>query len=305
MNPDKHTLAEYFVDVGHGHQLYVQDWGKKTARVPIIFLHGGPGSSVQDKYKRLFHPTTQRVIFFDQRGCGKSLPYGSLEHNTTDDLVKDIETIADKLGIRTFIINGGSWGSTLALVFAIRHPKRVHALVMSGILTGTSSEINWLDKGKFAPFFPDVWQQYLDATPKSAHHDPSSYHFQRVLGNDPVAIKQSAYAYDCLEGGVIQLDDRVSLDDFETYDPAGMRLEIHYLSNKLFLPDNYVFKNATKLTMPVYMVQGRYDMVCPPITAYNLYNKLPKGHLIWTIGGHKDEHESWNIQRTILSELTR
>ena len=304
MNPDEFTNRELFVEVGDGHELYVQDWGNREAEMPILFLHGGPGGSVKGSNKRGFDPTKQRVIFYDQRGSGKSLPYGSLDHNTTADLIEDIEKIADKLELKKFIITGGSWGSCLALAYALKYPERVKAMVLFGIFTGSQNEIDWLDQGQFQTFYPEVWERYIAATPKAYRNNPSKYHFEKALGNDEIQAKKSAYAYENLEGGVIQLDDRPRLEDFETYDPAGIRIEMHYLKNRCFMPDRHILDNAHRLNMPVYLVQGRYDMVCPPATAYELSKKLPDGHLIWAIGGHKNEHEGWNLMRTILLQLS-
>ncbi|HVS58219.1 MAG TPA: alpha/beta fold hydrolase [Candidatus Saccharimonadales bacterium] len=303
MTPDQHTIQETFIEVGNSHTLYVHDWGNKKA-TPIVYLHGGPGSQCKDGNKDLFDPTTQRVVFFDQRGCGKSLPYGSLEHNTTQALVEDIEKIAAHLKLDKFILTGGSWGSCLALAYGLKYPKRVKAMALRGIFTGSQAEINWLDQGRWSVFFPDAWDKYLDHTPKSHHDNPSHYHFGRALGNDLVAAKESAYAYDNLEGSVIKLDDRFTPDNYEEYDPAGIKIEIAYMQNRCFMPDRFILDNAHKLTMPIWLVQGRYDMVCPPVMAYELHHKLPDSHLTWVTGGHKDEHEGWNILRTILLQLT-
>lgn len=291
------------LDVGDGHTLYVQEWGNPKVSVPIIFLHGGPGSQVKDKYKGRFNPQTQRVIFFDQRGCGKSTPYGSLENNTTDELIEDITKIANACNAKTFVIHGCSWGSTLALAYALKYPDRVHALVIGGVFTGSKTELNWLDKGQFKTFYPDVWQAYLDKTPTAHHSDPSKYHFDKVINGTADEQKLSGYAYDCLEAGVIQLNDRHEAEDFETYDPAGIKMEMHYMSNGCFMPERHILNNAEKLTMPVYIVQGRYDMVCPPQTAYELHSKLPNSKLYWTLSGHKHEHEGENIFRSIFASL--
>jgi len=293
------------LDVGDGHTLFIQEWGNSEASVPIIFLHGGPGSQVKDKHKRPFNPKTHRVIFFDQRGCGKSTPYGSLEHNTTSELIADISKIADTFNAKTFILNGSSWGSTLALAYALAHPERVHALVIGGIFTGSKAEADWIDKGQFKTFFPDVWQAYLDKTPPEHQSNPSKYHFDKAIHGTPKEQKLSGYAYDCLESGVIQLDDRQEPESFEEYDPAGIRIEMQYLTNGCFLSDRNILDNAHKLTMPVHIVQGRYDMVCPPHTAYELHNKLSNSQLYWTLGGHKHEHEAENIFRSIFASLVQ
>tara|TARA_B100001245_G_scaffold236497_1_gene227783 strand:- start:16197 stop:17114 length:918 start_codon:yes stop_codon:yes gene_type:complete len=303
MNKDEFTNQELMLDVGDGHKLYVQDWGNKSANVVIFYLHGGPGSGSKDKHKRLFDPTTHRVVFYDQRGCGKSTPYGSLRNNTSQDLVEDIVKIADKLGINRFVVHGTSWGSTLALLFAIAHPERVEQLVIGGVFTGSKNEIDWLDQGLMKTHFPDVWQKYLESTPKKYRDNPSKYHFKRVLEGDADIQKRAGYTYENLEGGVMLFDDRSSTEDYETYDHTGIRIEIHYLANHCFLPDRYVFNNVNKLTMPVHIVQGRYDMVCPPQAAYELYQKLPNAKLYWTLSNHKVEHEGENIFRAIFNGM--
>jgi proline iminopeptidase len=303
MTPDEYTLHETFLDVGDGHSLYIHDWGNAKAKLPIIFLHGGPGSGSKDKYKTGFDPEFQRVIFFDQRGCGRSLPYGSLEHNTTADLVEDIEKIATYLKLKKFVLNGGSWGCALALAYTIKYPQRVKAMVLSGIFTCSKAEIEWLDKGQFVKHFPDVWDIYVNETPKAQQANPSKYHFAQALGTDEAAAKASAYAYENLEGALLNLDDRFTPDKFDEYDPTGIKIEIHYLVNDCFLPDHYILHNASKLKMPIHLVQGRYDMVCPPITAYELHHKLPNSWLTWTTSGHKAERETWSVIRTLLLQL--
>lgn len=304
MTPDEHTILETFVEVGDGHSLYVHEWGNSKAKLPVLFLHGGPGGGCKDRHKQGFDPRQQRVIFFDQRGSGKSLPYGSLEHNTTKELVVDIEKIARHLKLEQFVISGSSWGVCLALAYALQYPKRIRAIVLSGIFTGSQAEIDWLDKGGFRDFFPDVWQRYLDATPRVHHANPSAYHYKRALSDNEQAAKLSAYTYNNLEAGVMSLDDRFIPENFEDFDHTYTRIEIHFLSNRCFLPDRHILDNAHKLKMPVWLVQGRYDFVCPPKAAYELHQKLPNSQLMWTVSGHRAEHENWNVMRTILLQLT-
>lgn len=305
MTPDEHTIQEFFLDVGDGHQLYVYDWGNKKAKTPIIYLHGGPGGSCSDKAKNKFNPAIQRIIFFDQRGSGKSLPYGSLEHNTTPDLVEDIEKIARHLKLQKFVLTGGSWGASLALFYGIRYPQRVAAMVIDGIWTCRKIENDWLDKGGFRKFLPDVWQKYVDTVPRKYADDPSKYHFKRILGNDSGAARESGYAYESLESGIVGLDDRFVPENPTEFDPAGIRIEVSYITNGAFMPDGYIMKHAPKLTMPVWLIQGRYDMVCPPQTAHELVQKLPQGQLVWAISGHKAEHEIWSIAKVLLLQATQ
>jgi len=305
MTPDNYTIQETFVEVGDGYTLYVHEWGNKAATTPVLFLHGGPGGQCRDSHKGVFDPTRQRVIFFDQRGCGRSLPYGSLDHNTTQNIIEDIEKILEHLGVSSVILHGGSWGSALALFYGLAHSEHVKAMVLHGIWTSSKAENAWLDKGGFQTFYPDSWQRYAATVPTKYRHDPSSYHFPRILGDDPEAAKQSGYAYENLEGSAIALDSRSTPDKYEEFDPAGIRIEVYYLVNQCFMPERYILDNAAKLTMPIYLVQGRYDMVCPPMTAYELHQKLPTSELIWTISGHKAERESWNLMRTLMLQLTK
>lgn len=304
MTPDEYTNSEQMLDVGDGHTLYVQDWGRADAKTPIMFLHGGPGSSCQDKHRENFDPQCERVIFFDQRGSGKSQPYGSLEHNTTDDLIEDVEKIADHFGLKQFILFGSSWGSTLALAYALKYPARVKAMVLRGIFTGSADEADYLNRGGWATHFPEIWDTYLDHTPKAHHDDPTAYHVQRILGSDARAAKESAYAYANMDSALLTLDDRFTARPFDDFDPTQAIIQAHYFQNHYFMPDRHILDHATNLTMPVYLIQGRYDMECPPVTAYELHAKLPNSQLFMTIGGHKAEHETWTITRSILGSLT-
>lgn len=304
MQPDEYTIAEHMLPVGHGHTLYVQDWGNKKANKPIIFLHGGPGGQCKDKHKRPFDPKTQRVIFFDQRGSGKSTPQGRWHHNNTQELAADITTIANYLSIDRFVVTGSSWGSCLALYYAICNPARVLALAISGVFTGSQTEIDWLDKGFFKTHFPEAWERYVEATPKKFRENPSSYHMQTVTGKDSAQAAQSALAYAELESAALSLDDAftpINPDDFE---PTGMIIEMRYLAKRCFLPERFILKNAHTLRMPVYIVQGRYDFVCPPVTAYELSKSISNAHLSWVTSGHRAEHETLTALQLIYKHLT-
>ncbi|HUD05994.1 MAG TPA: alpha/beta fold hydrolase [Candidatus Saccharimonadales bacterium] len=303
MTPDKFTIKELFVPVGDGHEIYVQEWGNPKAKVPILRLHGGPGSSTSDKARYQFNPYEHRVIFYDQRGCGRSIPFGSLKHNTTNDLVEDIEKILDYLKVDQCIITGASWGSCLALAYGIKYQERIKSMVLQGIFTGSKAEIQYLDSGGFRSFFPDVWDHYLSNTPKNHHSDPSGYHFARILGQDPEAKRASAYIYANLEGSLIKLDDRFIPEDPKTFDPTETAIEVYYLFNNCFMPERYILNNAHKLNVPIWLVQGRYDFVCPPQTAYELHQLLPDSTLIWTMAGHANDRSNYDVNRTIFASL--
>jgi proline iminopeptidase len=305
MTPDHYTIAESFLDVGDGHQLYVHDWGRPDVETPILFLHGGPGTGNNDGYKTSFDPRQQRVIFFDQRGAGRSLPHGSLQHNTTNDLTQDIEKVSNHLKLTKFILTGGSWGSCLALAYALEHPERIKAIVLRGIFTGTKSEIAWLASGGYRNFFPDVWQTFVEQTPPAHAKDPAAYHFPRILGKDTEAAKDSAFIFGNVEGALLKLDDRYRPPDPAEYDPTFVKFETHYMVNNCFLPDNYILDNAHLLDMPVWLIQGRYDTVCPPITAWKLHQQLPNSELVWTMAGHANDRSNYDAYRTLLLHMAR
>ncbi len=300
MTPDEYTNQELMLDVGDGHTLYVHDWGNKKATQPIVFLHGGPGGGCSDRHKQRFDPTIHRVIFHDQRGSGRSTPYGELAHNTTENLVEDIEKIAQKLKLTSFVLTGGSWGSCLALAYAIKHPKRVSKLILTGIFAGTQTEIDWVDKGYFELFFPDVQQRFVEATPKTYQKDPMSYHAKHLFGKDPAKVTASAQAINNLQSAIMSLDDRHSPVGGDDYDPVPTQLETHYMQNACFLPDNYIMKHVSKITVPTWIVQGRYDMVCPPATAYELHQRIKGSRLIWTMAGHGNDRSTYDVMRTIF-----
>ncbi len=303
MTPDNHTIEEFRLEVGDGHQLYVQTWGNSKG-IPVFFLHGGPGSGCKDSHKKFFDPKKHYAVFFDQRGCGKSTPYGSLENNTTDKLAEDINKIADRLGLKKVTLTGGSWGSCLALYYAIKNPERVERLVIRGVFTGRKAEVEFLDKGGFKAFYPDAWEAYEQTVPPEHRADPSAYHHKRIAEGSAEEKLISAHAYGTLEGSIVQLDDRSSLTPVEEYDPAGNIIESFYMYNQCFMEDGYILKNASAITVPVAIVQGRYDMICPPVTAYLLHQALPDSSLIWTQAGHSgSDRSNFEAVRGILANL--
>ncbi len=306
LTADGFTLSETYLDVGDGHRLYVQDWGCAEAARAVVALHGGPGTATTDSHKEYFDPSRQRVLFCDQRGVGRSTPYASVEHNTTQHLVADLVAILDRFGLDKAVLMGGSWGSCLALTFAVAHPERVEALALYGLLTARQQELDWLNEARWRTFYPEVWQWYLDRTPPDHHDDPTGYHFGRILSDDAKASKESAYAYTTVDTAITELDDRFKPSPLEDdFDAGPARLQAHYFTHSHFLPDEHVLDNAHRLTMPVHIVQGRYDMVCPPVSAYQLAERLACPELYWTANGHLPDREGWNVLRTVLLQLTQ
>jgi proline iminopeptidase len=302
MDKDEFTNRELLVDVGDGHKLWVMDWGNKDAKTPIISLHGGPGSQAKEKHKIVFDPKVHRVIFFDQRGCGKSTPFGSRRGNNTEELAKDISKIAKHLKISKFYLIGGSWGSTLALYYAINYPEMLAGLVISGVWSGSKNEIFGMhDIAKI--FYPDLWEWVLLDTPAEYRDDPMIYHLDKALNGTSPEQKKSSYVVGCLEGGMMKLDDRGTPDIYDEYDPTCMQMELSYVATNCFMPENYILDNVNRIRVPVYIVQGRFDMVCPPDFAYKISKLIPDCKLYMAISNHAGEHEVTSLLRVIIDSL--
>lgn len=276
---DPHTIKEHFVKTSDGeHSLYVQEWGSKKG-TPIIFLHAGPGSGCSQKDKLIFDPTKHYVIFIDQRGSGLSTPFASVEANTTPLLVQDIELIREKLTLKSFTLFGRSWGSTLALCYAIDYPQNVKRIVTGGIFLGTEIEHNWIAKGEYKIFYPDIWEKY---------------------GGNPGGILKYAQ----LSLPTIKLDDLHEEINVEEFEEDFLKVNVFYDNNHWFLPENHIINNVSKLTMPINIIQGRYDMMTPPIWAHKLHSALPNSTLQWTLAGHaKADRGNFDATKALLSQL--
>lgn len=303
MTDDKFTNQNFTLDVGDGHKLHVVDWGNQQAKTPFIFLHGGPGGSVEDRHKLPFDPVKHRVIFFDQRGCGKSTPYGLLKNNTTEDLINDITKIADHLKITKFHLYGYSWGSTLALCYTIQHPEKIQTLVIGGVYGGANDFSEMLDR--FKTFFPEVYANVLADTPKEYHKNLTKYLQTTALKGTPKEKKRACHAIGTTEFTIANYDsDTCSPGPYEDFDPIPTQIETHYISNNCFLPEeNYILNHVTEIKCPVYIVQGRSDLVCPPEFAYQISQKLPHAQLFWANSNHHKERELNSIFRTICAML--
>ena len=304
MTEDVYTNQTFKLPVTHGHELWVHDWGSKDAKTVFFFLHGGPGGQCKDKHKMPFDPKTQRVIFHDQRGSGQSTPSGKWHHNTTQDLVSDITAIADHLDIKAFVIVGNSWGSTLALYYAITNPNRVSAVVVGGVWFGSKDENDWLNRGMWRMHFPDVWDKFCAAVPAKYRKDPAAYCFETAFGKDETAAAEAIRIYGDLEAALISLDDRHEPTPAKDFDPSSMFIEMRYMAKGCFMPDRFIPRNAHKLTMPVHIVQGRYDFVCPPDAAYELHKLVAHSTLTWVQAGHAAEHETITALSLIYRNLT-
>jgi proline iminopeptidase len=273
------------LDVGDGHQLYWELCGNPNGK-PAVFLHGGPGAGCNARHRQLFDPDKYRVLLFDQRGCGRSIPHACIEANTTWHLVADIERLRARAGTDKWLVFGGSWGSTLALAYAQTHPERVSELVLRGVFTARREELLWYYQNGASWIFPDEWERYIAVIPPEERHDLMSAYRRRLTGHDEQARIEAAVAWSRWEGRTITLLPDAAVDAVHSdphYALAFARIENHYFVNNGFLEDRQLLRDAVKLRdIPGVIVQGRYDMATPARTAWELHRAWPQAefHLV-------------------------
>lgn len=277
-----------FLKVSDIHTLAYEQVGNPNG-IPVVFLHGGPGVGAQTVYRRYFDPEKFRVVIFSQRGSGKSTPLGELRDNSTWDLVEDIERLRISLGIERWFVFGGSWGSTLGLTYATRHSNRVRGLVLRGIFLGNRSEYDWIYKDGASRIFPEAWNKYVSQIPQAERNDLATAYYKRMMSADPEIRLEAANAWYDWEEDIIRLIPRQVSRMEEDKLVAFATIECHYMVNHLFFPEeNYLIKELTKLPqIPCWIAQGRYDVICPAVSALELAQVLPKAELhIITDAGH-------------------
>nr|BFD64357.1 prolyl aminopeptidase [Bdellovibrio sp. HM001] len=262
------------------HTLYWEECGNPQGK-PVVFLHGGPGGGVAPDHRRFFDPKAYRIILFDQRGSGQSTPCAELRENSTWDLVKDIETIREMLKIDKWVVFGGSWGSTLALTYAITHTDRVKALVLRGIFLCRPSEIKWFYQEGASNIFPDVWDEYLKPIPQNERHDLVAAYYKRLTHENADIRLEAAKAWSKWEAATSRLIvDPEAVDEFDDpeYALSFARIECHYFTNNAFFTtNNWILENVDKIRhIPGVIVQGRYDVVCPATSAWELHKAWPE-----------------------------
>lgn len=252
--------------VSDQHTLYLEECGNPKG-VPIIFVHGGPGGNCEPGHRRFFDPERYRIILFDQRGAGKSKPHASLLDNTSAHLVEDMEKIREFLNIDKWVVFGGSWGSTLSLLYAQAHPDRVLGLVLRGIFLARDNDVDWFYRGGAARIFPEAWMHFLEPIPENERDDLIASYYQRLTSENEIVRMGAAKAWSIWEGSAATLmPDRQVVNHFS--DPhialSIARIECHYFHHKSFLKPNQLLDNMSKIShIPGYIVHGRYDMICP------------------------------------------
>lgn len=280
------------LSVGDGHWLYVEEIGRRDG-FPALFLHGGPGSGSQHAHRRLFDPQRHRAFLFDQRGAGRSHPYLSLTANTTDHLVEDIERLRMHFGVEKWLVVGGSWGSTLALAYAQRHPQRVTGLVLRAVFLGTEAEVTWAFLTGPRTFRPDLYADFAGALPEAERGDPLAAHLRRLAHSDRAVHHPAAQSWFNYERALSELTPA------QPRLPAGPAcvqgrlpptpiVEAHYIRNNFFLKPGQLLADAGALrAIPGAIIQGRYDLLCPPAAAYALAQAWPAAKLTFVeAAGH-------------------
>jgi proline iminopeptidase len=283
-------ISSGWMSAGAPHEIYYEECGARAGK-PVVVLHGGPGGAINPTMRRFFDPTRWRVALFDQRGCGRSRPNASLEDNTTWDLVEDIERLRRRLGVDKWTVFGGSWGSTLALAYAIRHPDRVSGLILRGVFLLTDRELRWFYQDGASMLFPDAWARFIAPIPADERGDLMAAYHRRLTHPDRRIQAQAASAWSQWEGDTLSLRGpqarpaKFSEVDFAI---AFARIECHFFINRGFFPeDGWLLKNIDAIRdIPGWIVQGRFDVVTPLESAWALKQAWPEAHfeIIWDAG---------------------
>ncbi|MDD2833063.1 MAG: prolyl aminopeptidase [Methylotenera sp.] len=275
--PALDTFVKNSIQVDDIHEVYYETCGNPQGQ-PVVFLHGGPGSGCNPMQRRFFDPAHYHIVLIDQRGCGRSQPLGHVINNTTQDLINDIELIRNQLGIQRWLVFGGSWGSTLALTYAIQHSEHVRGLILRGIFLSRPLELNWF-LAQVRLFFPEAMQKLCEFLPVDARNNPLGA-FQALIFSDDKSISiPAAIHWNAFESSIMALLPRAdsNQDVNGEIELARARVQIHYIVNHCFVGHRDLLAEASLSLahIPTIIVQGRYDMVCPPITAWELKQAMP------------------------------
>lgn len=280
--PETHPYVSHSLAVEPPHVLHIEECGNPNG-VPVLFVHGGPGSGCEDYHRRFFDPDVYRIILFDQRGCGRSTPHAELSGNTTDALVEDMEAIREHLGIDRWLLFGGSWGSTLGLVYAETHPERVLGMVLRGIFLCRPDEIQWFYQRGANRLLPDHWQDFAAVIPEAERDDMVAAYYRRLTGDNEVERMAAAEAWSLWEGRAATLRPSEAVEGHygNPYVALALaRIECHYFQHDTFLEPDQILRDAGRLKgIPGVLVHGRYDLICPLENAWQLHRAWPDSEL--------------------------
>lgn len=284
-----------YLDVGDGHKLYYELCGNPKGR-PLLYLHGGPGAGCDANSRRFFNPKAWNIMLFDQRGANRSRPFGSLRANTTWKLVSDIRKLLRFLNLKKVFLFGGSWGSALALVYAIKHPETVTGMLLRGVFLGRKEDITYTYGGGAEDFFPDAWERFEGNVPVKYRNDIISYYVRRMRSKNSRVSNKFAFEFAYYELSLLKLSmkhkDVMKIMGKASSHPGHRSMAIiesYYMKNNCFLSKDYILGNIRRIAeskIPVAIVQGRYDALCPPMQAWLLHKALPKSRLVFAISGH-------------------
>ncbi len=281
--PSIKPFEKGFLQVSDIHTIYWERSGNPKGK-KILIIHGGPGGGSQPRYRRYFNPKKFDIIQFDQRGCGLSRPFSELKENTTIDLVNDIEKLREKLNIQNWHLFGGSWGSTLSLIYAIKYPSKVLSLTLRGIFLCRRFELLWFYQYGASEIFPDEFDKYISIIPKNSRDNLIEKFYEYLTSSNMELRKKAAIAWTSWElstSHLIQKEVNLSSNSENNFSDAFARIECHYFKNKIFLEDNFILNNIKSIELiPTTIIQGRYDIVCPMRTAWDLHKKLKKSKLL-------------------------
>ncbi len=286
MNPLYPELTPYhtfFLATGSKHSVYVEQSGNPDG-IPVVFLHGGPCSGTRPDHRRFFNPDLYRIILFDQRGCGLSLPFGELENNTTQDLIADMERIRQELAITQWLVFGGSWGAALALLYAQQHKDKVLGLIIRAVFLARQQDLDWFAKDGAGKIYPEQWQRLVESLPEARRDNLMQGICDALWGDDQIAQRRAAREW-MAWGGQVALGNDFQPDRKSEHATEKMvkqvRMELHYAKHHYFIEENQILANCYSLTdIPTVIIHGRLDFVCPLEAGYNLHKALPNAEYI-------------------------
>lgn len=307
--PEIKPYKKGFLSVGSGHKLYYEECGNPNGK-PILYIHGGPGAGCSEDSRRFFDPKKWRIILFDQRGSGRSKPFGSIENNTTWDLMDDMVRLLDELNIMRAVLFGGSWGTTLSLMFSIWNRDRVAGMILRGIWLANKFDLDHYIRGGVAKIYPKVWGRFVSQVPKEHAADPLPYYYKRMTSGTRKGREHFAYEWARYEMSALHLRplSEEALDaeiKSMSYVSLGI-MEAHYITNGCFIDEDYIVKNASSIPkVPIVMVHGTEDAVCPVISAYRLWKALagPNAYLRLVLAGHAGSEPE--IRKTLIAETNK
>ncbi|WP_394753447.1 prolyl aminopeptidase [Crenothrix sp.] len=294
--PEITPYHTFFLETGSKHSVYVEQSGNPDG-FPAIFLHGGPCSGTKPDHRRFFDPEYYRIILFDQRGCGQSLPFGELEHNTTQDLIDDMERIRQELRINQWLVFGGSWGAALALLYAQQHTNRVSSLIIRAVFLARQQDMDWFIKNGVRLIYPEQWQRLMTSMPESGRQNPIQGLWNALWGNDEVTVRRVAREW-MAWGAQVALGNVYQGYSHDSHVTDNMvqqvRMELHYAKNHYFIEENQILNLCHKLTaIPATIIHGRNDLVCPMEAGMMLSKALPHAdYVVLPNAGHIGQGDS-------------